>query len=135
MRISKKELRELCKALDAWVDAAYDAGFVHGSPGTYATGESVEVSSKFGAAYTPVLKLLGLTYSEFVDLASPPTLKLDCKCRVTNCGRRMVVFKKPRLYGEVCGENADGRTVVWVNAIELLAWLAAAGFVKVETAP
>jgi hypothetical protein len=48
-------------------------------------------------------------------------------------GRRMVVFKKPRLYGEVACENADGRTCVWVDAMDLLAWLAAAGLVKVAT--
>lgn len=53
--------------------------------------------------------------------------------RHANGSRRMVVFKKPRLYGEVCCENADGRTVVWVDALSLLAWLAATGLVKVET--
>lgn len=44
--------------------------------------------------------------------------------RATTGGRRMVVFKKPRLYGEVCRENRDGHAVVFVNIIELLAWLA-----------
>jgi hypothetical protein len=47
--------------------------------------------------------------------------------------RRMVVFKKPRIYGEVCCENADGRTVVWVDALDLLAYLAAAGLIEVRT--
>jgi hypothetical protein len=38
------------------------------------------------------------------------------------------------LMGEVCGENADGHTVVWVDAVDLLAWLAAYEGVRVETA-
>lgn len=29
------------------------------------------------------------------------------------------------LWGEPCCENADGHTVVWVSAVDLLAWLAA----------
>jgi hypothetical protein len=37
------------------------------------------------------------------------------------------------LMGEVCGENADGHTVVWVDAVDLLAWLAAYEGVRVET--
>lgn len=49
--------------------------------------------------------------------------------------RRMVVIPKPRLYGEVCCETADGHTVVWVDAAALLALLAAAKLVKVEVAP
>lgn len=36
------------------------------------------------------------------------------------------------LWGEVCCENADGHTVVWVDAITLLAWLAAYAGVRVE---
>ncbi len=47
--------------------------------------------------------------------------------------RNMVVFSKPRLMGEVCCENADGRTVVWVKALDLLAWLASQGLVTVKT--
>lgn len=39
------------------------------------------------------------------------------------------------LWGEVCGENADGHTVVWVCAVDLLAWLAAYEGVRVEVAP
>ncbi len=46
--------------------------------------------------------------------------------------RRMVVFPKPRLYGEVACENADGRTVVYVNALDVLAWLAATDLVTVK---
>lgn len=37
-----------------------------------------------------------------------------------------------RLMGEVCCENASGHTVVWVDAITLLAWLAAYAGVRVE---
>jgi hypothetical protein len=37
------------------------------------------------------------------------------------------------LMGEVCSENADGHTVVWVDALDLLAWLAAYAGVRVET--
>lgn len=37
------------------------------------------------------------------------------------------------LMGEVACENADGHTVVWVDAVDLLAWLAAYAGVKVET--
>lgn len=44
-------------------------------------------------------------------------------------GRRMVVFETPRLYGEVCLETGDGRTVVSVGALDLLAWLATQGLV------
>jgi hypothetical protein len=36
------------------------------------------------------------------------------------------------LWGEVCCENADGHTVVWVDAISLLAWLAVYAGVRVE---
>jgi hypothetical protein len=43
--------------------------------------------------------------------------------------RRMRVLGGTRgvktLWGEPCCENADGHTVVWVDAIDLLAWLAA----------
>lgn len=50
--------------------------------------------------------------------------------------RRMRVFGgskgvKP-LLGEVCCENADGHAVVWVDAVDLLAWLAAYAGVRVE---
>lgn len=51
--------------------------------------------------------------------------------RECNGRRRMVVFPKPRLYGEVASEN-KGSTNVWVNAIDLLAWLAAMGLVEVH---
>lgn len=37
------------------------------------------------------------------------------------------------LWGEPCCENADGHTVVWVDAVDLLAWLAAYAGVRVET--
>lgn len=37
------------------------------------------------------------------------------------------------LMGEVCSENSDGHTVVWVDALDLLAWLAAYAGVRVET--
>lgn len=47
-------------------------------------------------------------------------------------GRRVVVFKKPRLYGELCCENSKNEAVVLVNAIDLLAWLAATGLVAVD---
>jgi len=50
-------------------------------------------------------------------------------------GRRMVVFARPRLYGEVACETPDGRTTVWVDAADLLAWLASQGLVRVEVAP
>jgi len=39
------------------------------------------------------------------------------------------------LWGEVCCENSDGHTVVWVDAVDLLAWLAAYAGVRVEVAP
>lgn len=48
---------------------------------------------------------------------------------------RMRVFGgkgQKSIFGEVACENADGNTVVWVNAIELLAYLAAAGLVVVK---
>jgi hypothetical protein len=37
--------------------------------------------------------------------------------------RRMVVFRNPRLYGEVACENGDGHAVVYVDAAEMLAWI------------
>jgi hypothetical protein len=37
------------------------------------------------------------------------------------------------LWGEACCENADGHTVVWVDAVDLLAWLAAYAGVRVAT--
>jgi hypothetical protein len=37
------------------------------------------------------------------------------------------------LWGEPCCENSAGHTVVWVDAVELLAWLAAYAGVRVET--
>jgi hypothetical protein len=37
------------------------------------------------------------------------------------------------LWGEVCCENSDRHTVVYVDAVELLAWLAAYEGVRVET--
>ena len=54
--------------------------------------------------------------------------------------RRMVVFPKPRLTGEVLCENSsdDGKsiyTVVLVDPISVLAWLAAQGLVNVEVKP
>jgi len=39
------------------------------------------------------------------------------------------------LWGEVCCENADGHTVVYVDAVDLLAWLAAYAGVRVEARP
>jgi hypothetical protein len=39
------------------------------------------------------------------------------------------------LWGELCCENADGKAVVWVDSIDLLAWLAAYAGVKVEVKP
>lgn len=36
------------------------------------------------------------------------------------------------VWGELCCENADGRAVVWVDAVDLLAWLAAYAGVRVE---
>lgn len=36
------------------------------------------------------------------------------------------------LWGEVCCENAEGHTVVWVDAVDLLAWLAVYAGVRVE---
>lgn len=54
------------------------------------------------------------------------TLPRECGGR-----RRMVVFPKPRLYGEVASET-NGHTNVWVDAIDLLAWLAAMGLVEVH---
>jgi len=36
------------------------------------------------------------------------------------------------LWGEICCENADGHTVVWVDAVDLLAWLAAYAGIRVE---
>jgi hypothetical protein len=49
--------------------------------------------------------------------------------------RHMVVFPKPRLMGEVLCETGDEkspRTVVLVDPIQVLAWLASQGLVKVE---
>lgn len=46
--------------------------------------------------------------------------------------RRVVVFNRPRLYGEVATETSDGRAVVYVEAIQILAWLAAAGLIQVD---
>lgn len=53
--------------------------------------------------------------------------------------RHMVVFPKPRLTGEVLCETEgdDGKsvhTVVLVDPISVLAWLAAQGLVKVDVA-
>jgi hypothetical protein len=57
--------------------------------------------------------------------------------RKAGAGRRMVVFAKPRLMGEVCCESMDDNgkayTVVRVDAVDLLAWLAAAGLVEVRS--
>lgn len=36
------------------------------------------------------------------------------------------------VWGELCCENADGHAVVWVDAVDLLAWLAAYAGVRVE---
>jgi hypothetical protein len=50
--------------------------------------------------------------------------------------RRMVVLSAPgmkRVYGEPACENSDGRTVVYVSAMDVLAWLAAAELVDVRT--
>lgn len=51
--------------------------------------------------------------------------------------RRMRVLGGTRgvktLWGEPCCENSDGHTVVWVDAVDLLAWLAAYEGVRVET--
>jgi hypothetical protein len=59
-------------------------------------------------------------------------LVLPRKTRRRGYGLRVVVFSKPRLYGELCCENADGHAVVFVKALDLLAWLAATGAIKVE---
>lgn len=80
---------------------------------------------------------------------TPTELALACADAMSRCldsvqlvlprrcggGRRMVVFKKPRIYGEVACENANGHTVVWVSAVEVLAMLVASGAVKVELEP
>jgi hypothetical protein len=79
-------------------------------------------------------------------MATPSELAKKCKSTIDNgleyvmlvlprrAGNRarMVVFSKPRLYGERCCENADGHAVVSVKALDLLAWLAATGMIKVE---
>lgn len=46
--------------------------------------------------------------------------------------RHMRVFGRVGPLGEVCCENSDGHTVVWVDAVDLLAFLAANGLVKVK---
>jgi hypothetical protein len=48
---------------------------------------------------------------------------------------RMRLFGRTGPLAEVACENADGRTVVWVDPLDLLAYLAANGLVKVETKP
>lgn len=57
--------------------------------------------------------------------------------RPCGCRRRMRVAGGTKgvktLWGEACCENADGHTVVWVDAVDLLAWLAAYAGVRVAT--
>lgn len=52
--------------------------------------------------------------------------------RTCRGSRRMVVFKQPRLTGEVACVSPSGHTALWVDAMSLLAWLAAAGLIRVE---
>jgi hypothetical protein len=51
----------------------------------------------------------------------------------------MVVFKKPRLMGEVLCETCDAggkiHTVVRVNPVDVLAWLASQGLIRVASSP
>lgn len=84
MRISKKELRELCKAMKAWADAEYALGVAHAIE-----SENIRntLSADRMAQMHKVLNCLVLEHSEFCDLAETLPLKLDCKCRATNCGR------------------------------------------------
>lgn len=49
--------------------------------------------------------------------------------------RRMRVFGKVGPLAEVACENHDGRTVVWVDPADLLAYLAARGLVTVKVSP
>jgi hypothetical protein len=50
-------------------------------------------------------------------------------------GRRyMRLFGRRGPLGEVACENGDGHTVVWVDPLDLLAWLAAQGLVNVAAA-
>jgi hypothetical protein len=45
-------------------------------------------------------------------------------------GRRVRVFGgRPSLFGELCCENAEGKAVVWVDALSLLAWMTARGLI------
>lgn len=77
---------------------------------------------------------------------SPAELAKACTDAL-NGGRKSVQLVLPRkatgrlhmrLFGrtgplcEVACENADGETVVWAPAIDVLAFLAAAGLIKVE---
>lgn len=62
-------------------------------------------------------------------------VQLVVPSRVTGGRRKRVLggFRGQKiLWGEVCCENADGHTVVWVDAVDLLAWLAVYAGVRVE---
>lgn len=56
--------------------------------------------------------------------------------RINGAGRIRVLYRKgmKSVYGEPTTENADGHAVVAVKALDILAWLAAAGLVEVRGA-
>lgn len=58
-------------------------------------------------------------------------ITVPARARSRASSSQVVVFRRPRLMGELLCENDQGRMVVQVNATSLLAWLAAQGLVEV----